>query len=108
MPITVMCGRCWGRCVSRWGWIPIRWRRMGGRGISRRSVMSGWVAPPPAGAPDERARRDEVCRDRARGDEARRDERGQQMTTALNRIDAPRTKVGLVAGGLGAYWPQFP
>jgi L-arabinose isomerase len=30
------------------------------------------------------------------------------MTTALNRIDAPRTKVGLVAGGLGAYWPQFP
>ena len=30
------------------------------------------------------------------------------MTLALNRIDAPRTKVGLVAGGLGAYWPQFP
>jgi L-arabinose isomerase len=30
------------------------------------------------------------------------------MTTALNRIDAPRTRVGLVAGGLGAYWPQFP
>ncbi|MFC7642396.1 hypothetical protein ACFQX6_16655 [Streptosporangium lutulentum] len=30
------------------------------------------------------------------------------MTIALNRIDAPRPKVGLVAGGLGAYWPQFP
>ncbi|GAA5074327.1 L-arabinose isomerase [Thermocatellispora tengchongensis] len=34
------------------------------------------------------------------------------MTTAvtprLDRITAPRTKVGLVAGGLGAYWPQFP
>ncbi|MEV0148916.1 MULTISPECIES: L-fucose/L-arabinose isomerase family protein [unclassified Nonomuraea] len=26
----------------------------------------------------------------------------------LERINAPRTKVGLVAGGLGAYWPQFP
>src|SRR5882724_6539340 len=24
------------------------------------------------------------------------------------RVRAPRTKVGLVAGGLGAYWPQFP
>ncbi|MFI6454558.1 arabinose isomerase [Streptosporangium amethystogenes] len=30
------------------------------------------------------------------------------MTTALDRIAPPRTKVGLVAGGLGAYWPQFP
>ncbi|GAA0851810.1 L-fucose/L-arabinose isomerase family protein [Streptosporangium amethystogenes subsp. fukuiense] len=30
------------------------------------------------------------------------------MTTALDRIVPPRTKVGLVAGGLGAYWPQFP
>ncbi len=27
---------------------------------------------------------------------------------ALERIPARRTKVGLVAGGLGAYWPQFP
>jgi L-arabinose isomerase len=26
----------------------------------------------------------------------------------LERITARRTKVGLVAGGLGAYWPQFP
>jgi L-arabinose isomerase len=26
----------------------------------------------------------------------------------LDRITARRTKVGLVAGGLGAYWPQFP
>ncbi|MBN6052227.1 L-fucose/L-arabinose isomerase family protein [Nonomuraea sp. RK-328] len=26
----------------------------------------------------------------------------------LERITASRTKVGLVAGGLGAYWPQFP
>lgn len=30
------------------------------------------------------------------------------MTAALDRVTAPRTKVGLVAGGLGAYWPQFP
>ncbi|MEU4409841.1 L-fucose/L-arabinose isomerase family protein [Streptosporangium sp. NPDC023963] len=30
------------------------------------------------------------------------------MTAALDRMTAPRTKVGLVAGGLGAYWPQFP
>lgn len=28
--------------------------------------------------------------------------------TALSRITARRTRVGLVAGGLGAYWPQFP
>jgi L-arabinose isomerase len=28
--------------------------------------------------------------------------------TGLDRITARRTKVGLVAGGLGAYWPQFP
>jgi L-arabinose isomerase len=28
--------------------------------------------------------------------------------TALPRITARRTRVGLVAGGLGAYWPQFP
>lgn len=28
--------------------------------------------------------------------------------TVLSRIAARRTKVGLVAGGLGAYWPQFP
>lgn len=26
----------------------------------------------------------------------------------LRRITARRTRVGLVAGGLGAYWPQFP
>jgi L-arabinose isomerase len=26
----------------------------------------------------------------------------------LDRINPRRTKVGLVAGGLGAYWPQFP
>jgi L-arabinose isomerase len=24
------------------------------------------------------------------------------------RVRAPRTRIGLVAGGLGAYWPQFP
>jgi L-arabinose isomerase len=30
------------------------------------------------------------------------------MTTALTRVAAPPTRVGLVAGGLGAYWPQFP
>ncbi len=28
--------------------------------------------------------------------------------TSLGRVAARRTKVGLVAGGLGAYWPQFP
>ncbi len=28
--------------------------------------------------------------------------------TGLERISPRRTKVGLVAGGLGAYWPQFP
>src|SRR6478609_9537992 len=28
--------------------------------------------------------------------------------TGLERITPRRTKVGLVAGGLGAYWPQFP
>lgn len=27
---------------------------------------------------------------------------------ALERVTGRRTKVGLVAGGLGAYWPQFP
>jgi L-arabinose isomerase len=27
---------------------------------------------------------------------------------ALEHVTARRTKVGLVAGGLGAYWPQFP
>ena len=26
----------------------------------------------------------------------------------LQRTPARRTKVGLVSGGLGAYWPQFP
>ena len=29
-------------------------------------------------------------------------------STALSRVAARRTTVGLVAGGLGAYWPQFP
>lgn len=29
-------------------------------------------------------------------------------TVGMERIAARRTKVGLVAGGLGAYWPQFP
>jgi L-arabinose isomerase len=28
--------------------------------------------------------------------------------TTLTRVATRRTKVGLVAGGLGAYWPQFP
>lgn len=28
--------------------------------------------------------------------------------TGIERITPRRTKVGLVAGGLGAYWPQFP
>jgi L-arabinose isomerase len=28
--------------------------------------------------------------------------------TGLDRITPRRTRVGLVAGGLGAYWPQFP
>ena len=26
----------------------------------------------------------------------------------MNRVTPRRTKVGLVSGGLGAYWPQFP
>jgi L-arabinose isomerase len=30
------------------------------------------------------------------------------QATTLDRITPRRTKVGLVAGGLGAYWPQFP
>jgi L-arabinose isomerase len=30
------------------------------------------------------------------------------MASALARVPARRTRVGLVAGGLGAYWPQFP
>jgi L-arabinose isomerase len=29
-------------------------------------------------------------------------------STGVARVSARRTKVGLVAGGLGAYWPQFP
>ena len=29
-------------------------------------------------------------------------------TSGLTRISGRRAKVGLVAGGLGAYWPQFP
>ncbi|MCW2916911.1 MAG: putative L-arabinose isomerase protein [Actinomycetia bacterium] len=30
------------------------------------------------------------------------------MMATTERITAPRVRVGLVAGGLGAYWPQFP
>jgi L-arabinose isomerase len=30
------------------------------------------------------------------------------LTSGLTRISGRRTRVGLVAGGLGAYWPQFP
>jgi len=30
------------------------------------------------------------------------------MTTEPDHVTVPRTRVGLVAGGLGAYWPQFP
>jgi L-arabinose isomerase len=33
---------------------------------------------------------------------------GASSPSGLERIAARRTKVGLVAGGLGAYWPQFP
>ena len=29
-------------------------------------------------------------------------------TDALSRITTHKTRIGLVAGGLGAYWPQFP
>jgi len=32
----------------------------------------------------------------------------QATAGGLTRIESRRTKVGLVAGGLGAYWPQFP
>jgi L-arabinose isomerase len=32
----------------------------------------------------------------------------QAAPVRLDRVPARRTKVGLVAGGLGAYWPQFP
>ncbi|MGI8417059.1 MAG: arabinose isomerase [Nakamurella sp.] len=31
-----------------------------------------------------------------------------EPSAGLQRIAGRRTKVGLVAGGLGAYWPQFP
>lgn len=30
------------------------------------------------------------------------------VTTAVQRTTGRRTRVGVVAGGLGAYWPQFP
>lgn len=33
---------------------------------------------------------------------------GPTTTSGLTRIAGRRAKVGLVAGGLGAYWPQFP
>src|SRR5947209_2930586 len=32
----------------------------------------------------------------------------EATTSGLDRIPLRPTKVGLVAGGLGAYWPQFP
>jgi L-arabinose isomerase len=32
----------------------------------------------------------------------------EESPVTLDRIPTRRTKVGLVAGGLGAYWPQFP
>ena len=31
-----------------------------------------------------------------------------QAPTGIARITPRKTRVGLVAGGLGAYWPQFP
>ncbi|WP_375480975.1 arabinose isomerase [uncultured Jatrophihabitans sp.] len=31
-----------------------------------------------------------------------------RAVTGLDRITPRRTRIGLVAGGLGAYWPQFP
>ena len=31
-----------------------------------------------------------------------------ESPAALRRVTPRRTTVGLVAGGLGAYWPQFP
>lgn len=31
-----------------------------------------------------------------------------QTPSSLDHITPPRVRVGLVAGGLGAYWPQFP
>ncbi|MEV6902199.1 L-fucose/L-arabinose isomerase family protein [Amycolatopsis sp. NPDC051372] len=33
---------------------------------------------------------------------------GPSVPSLLDRITPRRTRVGLVAGGLGAYWPQFP
>ena len=33
--------------------------------------------------------------------------RGPELP-GLDRVTARRTKIGLVSGGLGAYWPQFP
>jgi len=33
---------------------------------------------------------------------------GQALDALLPRLPARRTTVGLVSGGLGAYWPQFP
>jgi L-arabinose isomerase len=33
---------------------------------------------------------------------------GTLDTPALRRVTGRRTTIGLVAGGLGAYWPQFP
>jgi L-arabinose isomerase len=31
-----------------------------------------------------------------------------QLPSGIQRVTSRRAKVGLVAGGLGAYWPQFP
>src|SRR6185369_1720012 len=30
------------------------------------------------------------------------------VSERLHRIDVPRPRIGLVGGGLAAYWPQFP
>jgi L-arabinose isomerase len=36
------------------------------------------------------------------------DAAGEQLLGGVQRVAGRRPKVGLVAGGLGAYWPQFP
>src|SRR5664279_1649621 len=36
------------------------------------------------------------------------DARAESLAQLLPRVAHRRTRVGLVAGGLGAYWPQFP
>jgi L-arabinose isomerase len=32
----------------------------------------------------------------------------EAVGTGIERVSARRAKIGLIAGGLGAYWPQFP